>query len=199
MRQAPQARRPPVLGPAAFLCAVAVAAYSGWWELVWSWVAANPVVGGAVAAGVAVLGVLFVAGGAAPAGAGAGRVSGVGGLQGVDALSPSGVEQLVSDLMVSAGCRVRVSGGAGDGGVDVSGVMPDGRRVVVQVKKYRGPVGPATVRELNGVPGAEVRVLVTSSVLTVAARSFARDVGIVVVDRAVLGRWLRGELPPFLW
>ncbi|WP_338703927.1 restriction endonuclease [Streptomyces sp. Q6] len=55
----------------------------------------------------------------------------------VDALSWQDFERYVADLCRRDGCtKAVVSGKSGDLGADVIGYLPDGRKLVVQVKKY---------------------------------------------------------------
>ena len=120
---------------------------------------------------------------------------------GIDSMSGAEFEHYVARLMRRCGFRrVKVSGGAGDLGADIIGYLPDGRRVVVQCKRYRGQVNSPHVQTFNGtardVHRADVAMLVTSGGATGPARDLAKRLRIVLVDRDALGRWLVDEVPP---
>ncbi|WP_199514911.1 restriction endonuclease [Nucisporomicrobium flavum] len=111
-----------------------------------------------------------------------------------DAMSGSQFEHWVARLMRASGCwRVRVSGGSGDMGADVTGFAPDGRRLVVQCKRYATKVGSPEVQRFAGtarhIHGADVALMVTNNYLTAQAADVARRCHISVVDRDALGRW----------
>jgi restriction system protein len=118
-----------------------------------------------------------------------------------DAMTGTEFEHFVARLMRSSGCRaVRVSGGAGDMGADVTGKAPDGRRVVVQCKRYTGPLGSPHVQRFAGtardIHGADIALLVTTGQPTRQARDVARRCRITLVDRAALARWVATGVPP---
>ena len=116
----------------------------------------------------------------------------------VDRLSPGQFEQLVAELLRNEGFRkVRVIGGASDGGVDVLGTAPGGIPYAVQCKLYTRPVGPGQVRDFIGALRAAAYrghrgVLVTSSVLSRQAHQTASEDGMIVVDRDRLADWMMG-------
>ncbi|GAB1690694.1 restriction endonuclease [Krasilnikovia sp. M28-CT-15] len=121
-----------------------------------------------------------------------------------DVMSGPEFEHWVARLMRASGCRrVRVSGGSGDMGADVTGYAPDGRRLVVQCKRYSAKVGSPEVQRFAGtarhVHNADVALLVTNNYLTAQATDLARRCRISVVDRDVLGIWtasLTLPIPP---
>lgn len=109
------------------------------------------------------------------------------------ALSPAEFERRVAEMFTRAGFQARLVGASGDGGVDVR-VWRDGRRGIVQCKRYRPdlPVGPAAVRELVGVRTHEhvdAAWLATTGRLTEGARRLAAAEGIVLLDGATLRAW----------
>ena len=111
-----------------------------------------------------------------------------------DAMSGSEFEHWVARLMRASWCHgVRVSGGAGDKGADVTGYAADGRRLVVQCKRYSSKVGSPDVQRFAGtahqIHGADVALLVTTNYLTAQAADVARQCHILVVDRDALGAW----------
>ncbi|GII01375.1 hypothetical protein Pta02_33830 [Planobispora takensis] len=117
---------------------------------------------------------------------------------GPDRLDPRRFEELTAELLRRDGFgRVRVVGGAGDGGVDVCGVAPGGRAYAVQCKHYTRPVGPGAVRDFVGAlqsrPYRGHRgVFVTSNRLSAQAAATAREHDVVVIDRDRLADWLLG-------
>lgn len=126
----------------------------------------------------------------------------VGGLRGIghdisitDTMSGPDFERYVAALMSRSGFRrVRVSGGAGDMGADIIASCPDGRRVVVQCKRYRGKLRSPDVQRFAGtaraIHRADEALLVTTGVPTAQARDVARLCRIRIVDRAALARWV---------
>ncbi|MER7052654.1 restriction endonuclease [Streptomyces sp. NPDC000351] len=124
---------------------------------------------------------------------------------GHEALSPDEFEQAIAGLCVRDGCaEVEVVGGAGDLGADVVAVAPDGRRVVIQCKRYGddNKVGSQDLQRFGGtcftVHEADVAVLVTSSDFTAPAVEYAERCGIVCVNEARLRDWSEG-LGPAPW
>ncbi|MEV5884554.1 restriction endonuclease [Streptomyces sp. NPDC052020] len=118
------------------------------------------------------------------------------------ALDPDEFEHAVAALCVRDGCReAEVVGGAGDLGADVLAVAPDGRRVVIQCKRYGDgtTVGSQDLQRFGGtcfaVHGADVAVVVTTSAFTAPAIDYARQCGIVCVDGEALRAWRAGAGP----
>ncbi|GLU48408.1 restriction endonuclease [Nocardiopsis ansamitocini] len=119
-------------------------------------------------------------------------------LEMIDSLPGPDFETYVAELLRRDGhARVRVQGGAGDGGVDILGVTPRGERFVVQCKRYSRPVAPAAVREFQGVLHTTHRdhigVFVASNGFSAAARQ--AGTGIILIDRPRLALWARGRVP----
>ncbi|MEV5440722.1 restriction endonuclease [Streptomyces sp. NPDC052682] len=119
-----------------------------------------------------------------------------------DALDPEEFEAAVAELCARDGCSaVEVVGGAGDLGADVVAVAPDGRRVVIQCKRYGDShrVGSQELQRFGGtcftVHEADVAVLVTTSDFTAPAAEYAARCGIVCVDRQALLAWADGTGP----
>lgn len=117
----------------------------------------------------------------------------------VDAMDGPEFEQHVAALCARDGCTdVRVDGGAGDLGADVTGYLPDGRLTVVQCKRYAPDrsVGSPDMQRFIGtarpVHGADTAVYVTTCRFTAPARELALSQAIVLVDRDVLREWMRG-------
>ncbi|MEV5432684.1 restriction endonuclease [Streptomyces sp. NPDC052701] len=115
------------------------------------------------------------------------------------ALSADEFEQAIADLCVRDGCsRVEVVGGAGDLGADVVALAPDGRRVVIQCKRYGedNKVGSQELQRFGGtcftVHEADVAVIVTTSDFTAPAEEYAEQCGIVCVNHEGLRAWSDG-------
>jgi restriction system protein len=122
---------------------------------------------------------------------------------GIDNMTGPEFEQYVAGLMRRTGFRaVQVTGQAADLGADITAAAPDGRRVVVQCKRYAGSVGSPHVQRLNGtawtIHHAEVTLLVTTGRLTTNAVDLAVRCGITVIDRPALAAWISSNQPPRL-
>ncbi|WP_137991245.1 restriction endonuclease [Streptomyces vilmorinianum] len=111
-------------------------------------------------------------------------------------MSPAEFEQAVAYLCHRDGCAgASVVGGAGDLGADVIATAPDGRKIVIQCKRY-GPttkVGSPDLQRFGGtcysIHGAHVATVVTTSVFTRPAAEYARQHGIRLFDATALGAW----------
>ncbi|KUL64164.1 restriction endonuclease [Streptomyces sp. NRRL S-1521] len=117
-------------------------------------------------------------------------------------LDPDGFEDAIAELCVRDACLdVEVVGGACDLGADVVAVTPDGRRIVIQCKRYgdANKVGSQDLQRFGGtcftVHEADVAVLVTTSDFTAPALEYAEQCGIVCVDGAELAAWRDGAGP----
>ncbi|MFE7753522.1 restriction endonuclease [Streptomyces sp. NPDC057418] len=120
--------------------------------------------------------------------------------QGMD---PYDFEEAVAALCRRDGCTdAEVVGGAGDLGADVVGTTPDGRRLVVQCKRYtaENKVGSQDLQRFGGtcyaVHEAGTAVLVTTSAFTEPALEYAERCGIVCVDLDGLTAWSEYGAPP---
>jgi restriction system protein len=112
-------------------------------------------------------------------------------------------ERLVAGLLERDGCEdVRVSGGSGDRGADLTAISPHGDRVVVQCKRYKAgnPVRDPEMQRFLGtarpVHNAAIPLFVTTSRFTGAAVRLAREHGIVLVDGVGLEAWMAGGPSP---
>ncbi|MBT2529278.1 restriction endonuclease [Streptomyces sp. ISL-99] len=118
------------------------------------------------------------------------------------AMEPADFEQAIAALCERDGCReVRVVGGAGDLGADVVATTADGRRIVIQCKRY-GPtnkVGSQDVQRFGGtcfaVHEAHVAAVVTTGEFTQPAAEYAEQCGILCVDHTGLVAWTDGTGP----
>lgn len=121
-------------------------------------------------------------------------------MTGVDALSWQEFETYVADLCRRDGCtRVVVSGKSGDLGADVVGYLADGRKLVVQCKKYAPDrsVPSQDMQKFVGTArlehGADVALFVTTCrSFTRAALGLALRQDIVALHRDLLGAWVKG-------
>ncbi|MFJ7182401.1 restriction endonuclease [Streptomyces massasporeus] len=118
------------------------------------------------------------------------------------ALTPEEFEEAIAALCERDGCSgVEVVGGAGDLGADVLAVTPDGRRIVVQCKRYDASnrVGSQDLQRFGGtcftVHEADVAVLVSTSDFTAPALEYATQCGILCVDGESLEAWTDGTGP----
>lgn len=119
-----------------------------------------------------------------------------------DALSPLEFEEAIAALCARDGCsQVQVVGGAGDLGADVIAVCPEGRRLVIQCKRYGddNKVGSQDLQRFGGtcftVHEADVPLVVTTSDFTEPAEGYAAQCGIVCVAREALLAWSDGRAP----
>ncbi|MFB8760666.1 restriction endonuclease [Streptomyces nigra] len=117
-------------------------------------------------------------------------------------LDPDAFEQTVADLCLRDGCGdVEVVGGAGDLGADVTAVTPDGRRLIVQCKRYgeTNKVGSQDLQRFGGtcftVHEADIAVVVTTSDFTAPALEYAEQCGILCVNGDELSAWRDGTGP----
>lgn len=116
-------------------------------------------------------------------------------------IAPSDFERLTADLCLRDGARTaEVVGGSDDKAADVLAVLWDGRRVMVQCKRWATKAVDAdTLYAVNGTyrdwHGCHLAVVVTTSRFTSKAREFAEHVGMPLVDGRDLERWANGTGP----
>ncbi|CAL9612687.1 hypothetical protein SUDANB58_05670 [Streptomyces sp. enrichment culture] len=118
----------------------------------------------------------------------------------VDALSWQEFETYIAQLCRRDGCtKVVVSGRSGDLGADVVGYLADGRKLVVQCKKYapQRSVSSQDMQKFVGTArlehGADVALFVTTCrTFTKAALGLALRQDIVALNRDLLGSWVKG-------
>lgn len=118
-------------------------------------------------------------------------------------LSPAGFEEALAGLCWRDGCRdVTVVGGAGDLAADVLATTRDGRRILIQAKRYAPGrrVGSPDVQRVGGtysvVHGAVLAIVVTTAAFTAEAEGYARTAGIRLVDGTELATWAAGTTAP---
>lgn len=110
-------------------------------------------------------------------------------LEKLQALSPQAFERYVAGLFRQKGYKVVVRGSSGDLGVDLELTGPQGRRAIVQCKRYQNTIGAEIVRELFGTmihEGVMWAFLVTTAEISDAARDWAAGKPITLIDGATL-------------
>ncbi|MBS2533970.1 restriction endonuclease [Catenulispora sp. NF23] len=121
-------------------------------------------------------------------------------LTAIDAMSGTEFELFIAGLCHRDGFTVHQSrGGAGDLGADVITDSPDGRRVVIQCKRYKpgnAVPGPDLQRFLGTarpIHNADVPVFVTTAWrFTKQSRELAAGQHVVLIDRDLLSHWNNG-------
>ncbi len=101
------------------------------------------------------------------------------------ALSPGGFEKYVGQVFSKKGYYTKLRGGSGDHGVDVELTQKNGKRAIVQCKRYRHTVGSDIVRELYGTlihERAAHAFLVTTAEISDAAREWAQYKPLTLID-----------------
>ncbi|MFG2429668.1 restriction endonuclease [Streptomyces sp. NPDC048590] len=118
-------------------------------------------------------------------------------------MDPYEFEEAVAALCRRDGCPdAEVVGGAGDLGADVVATTPDGRRLVVQCKRYTADnkVGSQDLQRFGGtcyaVHEADLAVVVTTNDFTAPALEYADRCGILCVGLDELTAWSEGAAPP---
>lgn len=105
------------------------------------------------------------------------------------AFKPSQFEEFVAGLFRAKGFQVSVVGRSGDQGVDLKLLRPDGKRAIVQCKRYRSKVGPGTARELYGAlihERAAHAFLITTAEISQSTRRWARGKSMTLIDGSTL-------------
>ncbi|MCA9929709.1 MAG: restriction endonuclease [Anaerolineales bacterium] len=104
-------------------------------------------------------------------------------------MSPTAFEKYVAQVFRRRGYRVGHRGRAGDLGVDLELSNGNGKRAIVQCKRYRNTIGPDIVRELYGTLIHEKvahAFLVTTADISDAAREWARGKPMTLIDGKML-------------
>ena len=128
-------------------------------------------------------------------------------LAGFHAMSPDQFEQAVAELARRhpAVREATTHGGSGDRGLDVLAELHDGRRILIQCKRYQpgNNVGGPTVRETVGsviANGCTAGVIVTTAGFTAEAIATNRTLGpsrLALVDGSALVAWASGGPAPW--
>ena len=116
----------------------------------------------------------------------------------VDKMTGTEFEELVAGLCRRDGCsEVQRVGGANDNGADVLGHLPNGRKMVIQCKRYT-PTASIPSREVRDLLGAkqhfkaDIAIFVTTTRFTRPAETFAQKNGIIAIHRDHFGIWNNG-------
>lgn len=112
----------------------------------------------------------------------------------INYISGAEFERFMADFLRRQKYRIEETKASGGQGVDL--VLPDvnGKRVVVQLKRYACPVGNAAVQAtFAGMAHYQANEgwLVTTSSLTKPARELARSTRVRLIDGDELGVWLK--------
>jgi restriction system protein len=121
-------------------------------------------------------------------------------LQSLDSLNGTAFERFVAGLCARDGFKVvQSAGGPGDLGADVIAIAPDGRRIVIQCKRYKpgnavpGPDMQKFLGTVRTVHHADVPVFVTTAWrFTRQSKELAAAHGVVLIHRDLLGHWNNG-------
>ncbi len=118
-------------------------------------------------------------------------------LEQLHSLDPGEFELFCAYLYEREGYTAYPTGRTGDEGVDVL-LQRGGQTTVVQCKRYSGTVGQPTIRDLYGVMmhhRAQGAALVTTGSISDAARRWASDKSIQLIDGHDLISWTRRSHP----
>lgn len=112
----------------------------------------------------------------------------------VDKMSGHEFERYVGFLLEEAGFEVEETPGSGDRGADLI-VRGNGRRFLVQTKRWKNSVGPGVVRETVGAQHSSAThydgcMVVTNSTFTDGAREAANGNHCKLVGRSELATWI---------
>ena len=106
-------------------------------------------------------------------------------------------------LMASGFSQVTVRGGRDDRGADIIAIAPDGRRTVVQCKRYsaKNRVGSGVIQQFAGtcrtIHRGEICMIVTNGWFAEGdGVQLARELDILLVDRSALTAWASTGSPP---
>ncbi|MFD3415692.1 restriction endonuclease [Streptomyces cyaneofuscatus] len=118
-------------------------------------------------------------------------------------LDPYAFEEAVAILCRRDGCAdAEVVGGAGGLGADVVATTPDGRRLVVQCKRY-GPENRAGSQDLQRFGGTcyavhetDIALVVSTGGFTEPALDYAEQCAILCYGPEELAAWSEGGAPP---
>ncbi len=120
----------------------------------------------------------------------------------VDEMTPGEFEAHCGRLLIARNYRhvIKTSNSSAEKKVDFTAESPEGSRVAIEVKHRRkDSVGRPVVSKLHGdICGAPYKgcegMIMTNAPVTEDAHSYARELGIRVVDREMLGKWLAQAL-----
>ena len=114
----------------------------------------------------------------------------------VDAMKGHEFEQFCAELLKKNGFKkVRVTPASGDQGVDILAVR-SGVRYAIQCKRYASPLGNKPVQEVytgRTFYNCKYGVVMTNSTFTPHAKELAKKTGVLLWDRQVVGKLMRGD------
>ena len=96
-----------------------------------------------------------------------------------------------ADLLRESGWKVQVTPPSNDGGIDIEGLTPDGKRAAIQCKRWKGRVRAPEVRDLRGAASVdeyELMVVIGTGGFTETAIKFAKASGVDLWDSNDLER-----------
>jgi restriction system protein len=106
-------------------------------------------------------------------------------LAGLRKMAPGEFEEYVAGLFSKLGYQTEVTGGSGDGGIDVI-ARKDGVENYIQCKKYKNKVGPSMVRDFYGAMADHLAkgkgFLVTTGYFTPEDEMFVEDKPMELID-----------------
>lgn len=116
-------------------------------------------------------------------------------VQDLQKLTPTQFEEYIAVLFKSLGYETKVTGGRGDGGVDVEAVK-DGHTHYIQCKKFiTSKVPVSAVRDFYGAIADRVDggkgYFITTNVFTLDAEKFAEDKPIELIDKFKLMEYMQ--------
>ena len=91
----------------------------------------------------------------------------------------------MAKILVKRGYQAELTKLVGDDGVDVLAYDNSQRRIAIQCKRYKKPVGPAIIREMKGAEElnqCEASVVVTTSRFTPEAQRTASQLNVGLID-----------------
>lgn len=110
-------------------------------------------------------------------------------LRKIDKMTGEELEAYLGLLYDRKGYKVRYTPASTDYGADLL-LKKKGVRTVVQAKRYKNPVGEASVQQAlsgKGYYDADQCVVITNSYFTPAAEALAERTGVTLIDRELLG------------
>ncbi|QSO52336.1 restriction endonuclease [Alicyclobacillus curvatus] len=114
------------------------------------------------------------------------------GIGDIDKMEGVKFEQYLGVLFSALGYKVRVTKASGDFGADLI-LQKDGKRILVQAKRYDKPVGVKAIQEVStalAYYGGSEAWVVTNNTYTSAAVSLARSNHVSLIDRQSLIRMI---------
>jgi len=135
------------------------------------------------------------------------RTPAAGGLAQYRAMAPTAFEDAIAALARRSPdvARATRAGGSNDRALDVLVQLRDGRRILIQCKRYTGNVGAPALYQVNGTYRSthrcQMAVVVTTAGFTRSAlewnASLPRAERLRLVDGPALMAWARGGPPPW--